>query len=247
MSAAAILECDIGNTRCKWRLVSNEGVLQQGSFRHQQGFASLTELQGLQRIRVACVAHAAVLDQFKQQMAVFQLPVEVAATAATLDTISNAYADPTRLGVDRWLAVVAAFHRQHGAALVIDAGSALTVDLINAEGSHLGGYIIPGIALMKASLLKDTGGVRFEPSDYSAGVALGCSTADGVNAGVMAAQTGAILTAVAESGRQVGQDFAILMTGGDAELIVKSLPAGLVNNIQLVPDLVLDGLQWVLP
>jgi type III pantothenate kinase len=247
MGAAVILECDIGNTRCKWRVVAGENILQRGSFRHQQGFGSLAELADLQRIRVACVAHAAVLEQFKQQLKVLGLPVEVAATAATLGDISNAYADPVRLGVDRWLAVVAAFHLQGGAALVIDAGSALTADLIDQQGRHLGGYILPGTALMKASLLADTGGVRFEKGDYSAGVVLGCSTAEAVNAGVMAAQIGAVLTAVSESGRQVQEDFAILLTGGDAELIAANLPAELAGKINHIPELVLDGLQWVLP
>lgn len=247
MTGATILECDIGNTYCKWRKVVGTQVLEQGCFPHLQGYGELGALVGVERIRVASVAGIDSIVQFKAQLQGLGVECEVAAPTARAGGVTNAYADPSRLGVDRWLALIAAYNRQSGAVLVLDAGSALTADLVDSSGCHLGGYILPGEKLMKACLLVETGGVRFESEEYTGGLALGCSTADAVNAGVLAAQVGSVMLAIDEAKRQIQQDFAILLTGGGAKMIAEHLADDVLAGIERVPDLVLDGLQWVLP
>lgn len=239
-----ILECDIGNTRCKWRLLKADlEVLGRDSFPHSAGFGSLSIPAGVERIRVASVASEAVMSGFYIQLRGCGIEPEIAVSSRSVAGVVNAYSEPERLGVDRWLAVVAASQRQRAAALVIDVGTALKADLVAADGRHLGGYIAPGAELMKASLQSGTGKVRFHDDGFKGGLALGCSTAEAVNAGVLSALVGSINVAVAEAGRRIPEGFAILLTGGGAETVRQYLQ----HEVEEVPDLVMDGLRWLLP
>jgi type III pantothenate kinase len=240
-----ILECDIGNSRCKWRSLAVDGsIVERGCFDHRDGFAGLPDLGSITRIRVASVAGDQVLQQFLTRLAGSTIEPEFAVSTVSAVGVTNAYAHAAgRLGVDRWLAVVAAYQRQQGAALVIDVGSALTVDLVAANGRHLGGYIVPGAELMMAALRAETGKVRFERCNEEVGLGFGCSTADAVHAGILASQIGTVRVAIAEANRQISTGFAILLTGGGAAAVASYLQDEVIE----VPDLVLDGLVWLLP
>lgn len=247
MTDSVILECDLGNTRCKWRTVCAGDVLQRGSFTHQQPGDDLLHLTGIQRIRISSVAKANILQQFIDHLAPLNVDCGIASASARVGRVTCAYSNPSRLGVDRWLAILAAYNKISGAVLVLDAGSALTADLVDTAGLHLGGYILPGLRLMQQSLLSDTGSVRFDESRRFSGLNFGESTLDGVQAGILSAQVGSILVAINEAERRIGSDFAILLTGGDAKLLGDHLPSALSERIVLVPELVLDGLKWALP
>ena len=247
MTKPVVLECDLGNTRCKWRVVCAGEVLQHGSFTHQQPSADFLGLSNIQRIRIASVAKADTLQQFIDRLAPLNVDCEIAKTSSQVGAVINAYSDPSRLGVDRWLAILAAYNKVSGAVLILDAGSALTADLVDHAGVHLGGYILPGLRLMQQSLLSDTGSVRFDANRPFSGVGFGESTLDAVQAGILSAQIGSILVAIDEAKRRIRRDFAILLTGGDAALLSDHLPGGLSEQIGLAPELVLDGLQWALP
>ncbi len=82
--------------------------------------------------------------------------VERITTRRVAAGVVNGYADPSLLGVDRWLAVIGAYQRVQGACVVADIGTAATVDVVAADGRHRGGYIVPGPQLMVASLLRGT-------------------------------------------------------------------------------------------
>lgn len=155
---------------------------------------------------------------------------EVASPASELG-VSNSYADPSRLGVDRWLAMLGAKVGQAEAYLIVDAGTALTMDLVAADGRHEGGYIVPGPRLMQSSLLTDTQRVRFSEGVEPTLVG-GCSTADCVSAGIWTSLVGAI-----EHVMSVHPDHKALITGGDAETLL-----GLGVDAQWRPHLVLEGL-----
>ncbi len=242
-----ILDCDIGNTRCKWRVLKGSEIVGQGSFLNSAGFTSLLELSGIERVRVSCVADAAVKREFEDALLGKQLSPEYAATSREVDGVVNAYQNFSVLGVDRWSAIVAAYHYVANTVLIIDAGSALTVDLVEGKGRHLGGYIIPGFSLMKTSLLSDTGGVRFDEAVSVKGLAFGCSTVDAVNAGVLSAQIGAIMLAIQEAERLAASGFPIILTGGDAGVVREHLANQTSAEMELLPNLVLDGLQRLLP
>ena len=83
-------------------------------------------------------------------------PPEFASSTDTAAGVRNGYSNPAQLGVDRWLAVIGAFHRHRDACCVVDAGTALTIDGVDATGQHLGGFIVPGPRLMVESLLTGT-------------------------------------------------------------------------------------------
>lgn len=242
-----ILECDIGNTRCKWRVLGEGAEETRGAFDCVDGFGGLPSLDGIRRVKVSSVAGSAVNEELTRTLASMKLEIEFARTSPLKAGVENAYANASKLGVDRWVAMIAGYNRCRGSVLVLDAGSALTVDLVAANGKHLGGYITPGIQLMKSSLLAETDGVQFDLHHHSSGTAFGADTANAVHAGVVAAQVGAIIVAIEEAGRQVSTDFAILLTGGDANVVYTNLPASISARVTLVPELVLDGLQWVLP
>lgn len=240
-----ILECDIGNTRCKWRRLSEAGeILSRGTFNHADGLVALPSLELVDRVRVACVASDKVKQQFNTVFDAAGVCVEYASSTQPVSGMVNAYGkQAAMLGVDRWLGLVAAYKKQQAAVLVIDAGTALKADLVAGDGRHLGGYIIPGVDLMKSSLMMGTGKVRFEHGKHLSGVRFGCSTADAVSAGILASQLGAVNVAIAEAKRQIPAGFAILVTGGGCVSIKEWLPDEVVE----VPELVLDGLRWLLP
>lgn len=150
--------------------------------------------------------------------------------------LRNSYAEPERLGVDRWLAMLGARERVAGRLCVVDAGSALTLDIVAADGRHEGGYIIPGRRLMERALLFDTGRVRFaEDAGYS--LEPGTSTAEAVRHGITAAQVGALRTVLA-AGDGSGEMFPVFCGGGAESLMSLAGVDGL-----LAPDLVFEGLE----
>lgn len=239
-----ILECDQGNTHCKWRLLADDVLVQRGIATSEDGFAGISPQLEVQRARVASVAaeseHQLLITKLKD----FGVVPEIASTQLQLAGVRNAYeAEYQKLGVDRWLALVAAYHHTGSAVLVLDAGTALTVDLVDGAGMHLGGYIVPGFQLMKASLLGDTGRVRFDKEARAGGLAFGCNTQSAVMAGLLAAQVGACRVAIQQAERRIPQEFAILVTGGFAETLLVHLP----QSAELRADLVLDGLSIALP
>ena len=242
-----ILECDIGNTRCKWRVLKDDTVVVRGKFLNEEGFESWFELENIERVKVCCVAKTSVRDELEAVLASKGLKPEYASTSQAVAGVVNAYENFSVLGIDRWSAIVAAYNHVANSVLVVDAGSALTIDLVEEAGRHFGGYIIPGFGLMKSSLLSDTGGVRFDEAVAAKGLAFGRSTVDAVNAGVLSAQAGAVLLAVQEAEQLVGAGFPIILTGGDAGLMREHLLARTTYEMKLMPDLVMDGLRWLLP
>ena len=139
------------------------------------------------------------------------------------------------MGVDRWLAMLGARRRCEGRLCVIDAGSATTIDLVDAAGQHEGGYIIPGPALMERALLLDTDRVRFaEEVGYS--LSPGRSTAEAVRHGVALAQVGAVTAVI---GKVEDVSPSLVFSGGAGETLMMLLDRG----GEYVPDLVFDGLE----
>ena len=240
-----IIDLDVGNTRLKWRSVDEQGkVLARGVQSSDNSFALLAEqLVAPQRIRVACVRDA----EFKQQLherikACWGLDAEFAKSMLQAAGVITAYALPENLGVDRWLTMLAAKARGQGACCIVDAGSALTVDLLRADGQHLGGYIVPGLAMQRGSLLERTAIRLPEPALWD-GSAPGASTSAAIHHGILS-MTVAWLIAISEPVLRSGG--TLYVTGGDAPLISTHLKARAVPH-ELIADLVLEGLAAALP
>jgi type III pantothenate kinase len=235
-----VLLLDIGNSAGKWLLVSSPEECRRGRGTLDQLPDQLVEDVG-EALSEATVLIASVAAPAQEQALAARLRdlgcrVWFARSRGELNGLINAYADPERMGVDRWLAMVAARRRCSGEFCVVDAGSALTIDLVAANGQHEGGYIIPGSALMERALFADTQRVRY---DAAAAPALdpGRSTAEAVSHGALLAQAGAVSLALAAV-RERGLNPQLFLCGGGAELLQSVLKDESVH----APDLVFEGL-----
>jgi type III pantothenate kinase len=150
--------------------------------------------------------------------------------------VMNGYEKPEKLGVDRWVSLIALREFARGPACVVDCGTALTFDVLDADGRHLGGLIAPGLAMMRRSLVRDTKGIR----DIDSGDSrfFGRSTAAAVKGGVLAACTGLIERSVREAVKELGQVPDLVLTGGDADVVADTLD----GPCTVVQDLILRGL-----
>ncbi|CAA0092834.1 Type III pantothenate kinase [Halioglobus japonicus] len=232
------LQLDVGNSSAKWRLVCGEAVLARGNYRPDDKASQAVLFkcaEQLDHIWVASVAASAAEDELSALLEQrWGIAPWFARTEAQTGSLLNSYADPTRMGVDRWLAMLGAWEREAGRLCVIDAGSALTIDIVSATGQHEGGYIIPGPSLMERALLLDTDRVRFE-EDVDFGLTPGESTAEAVRHGIALAQAGAVELALQQAG---SEPMTLLFSGGAGEILRQ-----LVQRSSLwAPDLVFEGL-----
>lgn len=237
-----MLWLDVGNTRIKWQLDTGAGTL-AGAAAHAGGDSLAAapiwqELTAGTPIWVACVASPALRQRIEQLAMQANCPqVRWAVSGATLGGVQNSYAEPSRLGVDRWLAMLAAWQERAEAALVIDAGSAITVDWVDGTGRHRGGHIVPGLSLLEQALRRGTAGVR-AAAIQAQSLAPGVSTDEAVNHGVLAMAAGYLRYVLTEA--WPGSEQArILLCGGDGPLLEPYLPRPAVWRANLV----LDGLR----
>ena len=240
-----MLFIDVGNTALKWRWI-DEGVIRQGDAVHHRDWASLPGLmdvdwQKLGRIEVASVAGREADGALAGALAtVSQVVPRFYYSRASDVGVVSAYSEPARLGVDRWLAVIEGWHR-YGAALIVDCGSALTLDAVDQAGMHKGGYIVPGLGMLERSLVQGTGSVRVDAGESADSLAPGRSTSEGVRHGVLRMTVAFITDAVVALREGLPDTAPVLLTGGDAARVARLLAFPAI----LAPDLVLDGLARV--
>jgi len=241
---------DIGNTRIKAALLGHEGLVQDHALAHQGMGVEQLQTQLLQRyesveaVWIANVAGAAIAARIAQAVkAQWQIDPVFVSTAAMHGTVRNAYPQPEKLGVDRWLCLLATHAMNTGAQvnLVVSVGTAMTLDAISEDGQHRGGLIVPGPHLMVDSLLKNTSDI----AAHSAGGQINNDSTDAffANNTLGAIHQGADRACVAlvESAfRHLGinESTKVIVTGGAAQRIAPLLGI----PFKEVPDLVLQGL-----
>jgi type III pantothenate kinase len=235
---------DIGNTRIKWALYDGKRLGQHGNAVHRGGVDAALQTfaralpRELTRVVVANVAGDALERALRA--AVGSRAVDFVATSAERFGVRCAYDEPQRLGVDRWVAVLAAYHRAAGAACVIDSGTAVTFDAVAADGAHLGGLILPGARLLASALDRNTSNIGATPAPAGApkGLALlGRDTATAVGHGAMLALAAARDRAVRTVAAALGAAPRVYLTGGDAA----PLREWLETKVEPRADLVLEG------
>ena len=241
----SVLVVDIGNTRIKWARLSGEHLERQRALEHS-GLARqdyqrriLRGPRGLSRIIVASVAGPRVERPFTAAARALGVVPEFVATARSAAGVTTRYTDPWRLGVDRFAAVIAAHHiaRARGAC-VIDVGTAMTIDLVDGQGVHHGGAIVPGPQLMVGSLLRSTSGIlRRARGDAGRGSLFAHNTRAAIEQGAAFAAAAAVDRAVAEAQQILKRVPLVMLTGGAAEQLQPLLRSSYVS----VPDLVLRG------
>lgn len=236
-----MLLLDVGNSRSKWALV------QDGLWKHQ-GVAGNTEWMSLQqalsalpqpeRILVSNVAGEAMEQRLRAVCAGWKCPLEFVTARFEQCGVRNGYEQPTRLGSDRWAALIAAWNQVQGACLVVNCGTATTIDALSDQGQFMGGLILPGVSLMQHSLATNTAQLmaeRGELRDFP------CNTADAIHSGMLRATLGAIRHQHDLLQALVGTAVLCLLGGGAADIVQPhlDLPSERKDN------LVLQGLQII--
>jgi type III pantothenate kinase len=241
----SMLLVDIGNTRIKWSVLRGDKLGRQKAMEHAGVTARDLERQlfatrGVTRVVAASVASV----RLNRLLAAAcrrktGLTCEFVASARNAAGLTTRYKEPWRLGVDRFMAVIAAYHiaRARGAC-VVDVGTAMTVDLVDPLGVHVGGAIIPGPELMVGSVLKNTAGIARRASGAALGKSMfALDTRAAIGQGARYAAAAVIDRAVSEAQRVLQRTPLVLLTGGAAVQIEPLLHCSYVS----VPDLVLRG------
>lgn len=243
-----ILDIDMGNTRLKWRIRNGQDKLAHGFLGIEEPLELLVDrLQPyLKEIKTVLVA-SVVGEQLRQKLEAWSISYlgvkpEFARAGTVCGKVRNGYGEPLSLGVDRWLMIIAAYYRVNGACIVVSCGTAVTVDLVGFDGKHLGGYIAPGLNLMRASLTSGTRQIKLDHPLDALNLSPGIATAEAVFSACAAMLTGLIDNGMKQM-RLSHQDCHVemILTGGDAEKLMSFYP-----QARLIPDLVLDGLAYAL-
>ncbi|MGE0371583.1 MAG: type III pantothenate kinase [Gammaproteobacteria bacterium] len=246
-----ILLVDAGNSRIKWAVLEKGGLHPGGAVPRHGGaegvdylatpWATLPRPRRLLIANVAGAKFAASFGAWTQRT--WGLDAEFVSVQAKGFGVTNGYTEPQRLGVDRWLALVAARRLVKGSVCVVDCGTALTLDVMERSGEHLGGLIIPGLGLMRRTLLEKTAGI--EPAMGNAPSQdipqLAQDTRGGVMRGTLYAAASVIERVVRDADEAVGGGMTCILTGGDAETLRPLLSA----DFRFEPELVLQGLAIV--
>ncbi len=241
-----ILLADIGNSRIKWgRLDAGEYSPGQSAEWSADRLEALLEVHWghlprpgtIWAANVAGPAAAEIMNRWCEGR--FGSEPRYATSSAELAGVTNSYAEPSKLGVDRLLAMAAARRRYGEAVCVVDCGTAVTVDLLDGQGVFRGGVIAPGSGLMRRALSRAT--YALPPSHAAASSVCALSTGDGIAAGCLLAVVAFIERIYREFSQVLGGAPACVVTGGEAPLILSRVALKCDHD----PDLVLRGLACV--
>ncbi len=239
--AVSVLAIDAGNTRVKWGVHDGSSWRATGAIATADAGALLEALRGAPPADTVIASNVAGPD--------VQAAIESACRAAHLAVafvrgereqlgVTNGYRDAAQLGSDRWVALVAAHHARGGHKLVVNAGTALTVDALTAEGRFLGGLIVAGPALMRRSLDRGTAALR---EAHGSVREFPDNTPDAIWSGAVLAGAGAVDRLAAAMKTHGNPPGLIIVSGGAAAEVAPSLSL----PFELHENLVLDGLQLI--
>ncbi|UTV99391.1 type III pantothenate kinase [Marinomonas rhizomae] len=222
-----VLIVDAGNTSIKFTAFEGEQVLwvERGdSCPTEYGFVpDVIYFASVRSKEQSALLHADIQAEFPQSE---WLTLTSQAIACG---VRNAYVEPERLGIDRWLGVIAAHHLMKSDVVVVDAGTAIKVDVVNKKGVHLGGYIAPGLAMMEGALLSQTARIRYEADEVVAGLGLPDSTARAVTEGCREMALGFL-----ERIHHCYPEYKWVVTGGDSQALLDFLGISLECQTNLV-------------
>ncbi len=247
---------DMGNSRIKWAWLDQTLGQDQiclkdtGSASYRE--SSLNQLGALnwsgwphpEQIIISSVAseeHSQQLQNWCVQH--WQVKPTCVSAVASQCGVRNAYVVVDELGCDRWVAMLGAHYLFHTDMCIIDCGTAMTVDFLDASGQHLGGYIIPGQSVMQQSLVHATDAITSGLGQHGVGdsVEPGRSTRECIERGVIMAAVGLIEKSIKEMQSRTGKSFSALFTGGNAEALFACFNQPTLHE----PNLVLVGLAQI--
>jgi type III pantothenate kinase len=244
----SFLAIDIGNTRLKW---SQYSAPHPGATLLAHGAEFLENIDKLAegpwaglappRHMLGCiVAGDAVKRRVHEQMELWDVAPQWVVASAAEAGLTNGYDHPTRLGADRWVAMVGARHRmlargQTQPMVVVMVGTAVTVEAIDAHGKFLGGLILPGHGIMLRALESGTAGLHVPTGEVRL---FPTNTSDALTSGGTYAIAGAVERMVQHVRQHCGMEPACYMTGGAGWKMAPSMSV----QFELVDNLIFDGL-----
>jgi type III pantothenate kinase len=240
---------DMGNSRMKWATVSGGALSQVNLLAYDDFISQLSSLwQSMdkpEQIVVSCVSEERYWQELGQLVKTFWgKTVQRIESPGQGYGVVNAYRQPRQLGSDRWAALVAAHAIYATDVCIVDCGTALTIDMLSADGQHQGGVIVPGARIMQDSLLTNTAAISqsIEPApDDSGKVFWGQDTQSGIIKGSWLALAGAVEKVIVENVKRQSAGVTCVLCGGDAGQLSEYLSMDVV----LEPELVLKGLAVI--
>jgi type III pantothenate kinase len=230
----SILAIDAGNTRIKWGLYVSGRWLAQGWTATAQPHldSQLGKLPAPKKIIVSNVAGGDAAQAIENVCAIWKMSPHIVQARPDQCGVRNGYATPQQLGSDRWAALIAARHSYPARdVLVVQIGTAVTIDTLGADGSFRGGLILPGLSLMLDALARNTAGLTRQDGKLALHPD---NTADAMFSGAALAIVGAIEHAF----RQLETQPMCLLSGGDMDILLPLLNI----PVQQADNLVLEGL-----
>lgn len=244
-----ILAIDAGNSRTKWGVFDEAGnMLSHGAIPNKalSGMPVPEVWHGCERAVISNVGGEGVAECLKGLLGPLAVSALWLKAEAEACGVLNSYQAPERLGTDRWAAVIAAWHQYRAPCIVVNAGTAMTVDALGVGdeggGIFLGGLIVPGLRLMEESLISKTadishmdGKVQYFPTN----------TGDAVLTGALSAMAGAVNSMEVKLEHHTGQTPRCIVSGGDGSLLQDMLVRFRIKQLAVEENLVLQGL-WLL-
>lgn len=228
---------DAGNTRIKSALLADGKYLPLATLETRLAHLLVEQIMQLQEaiaeVWVSNVAGAEVARDIQTVCQSRGWTVKFISAQTQQCGVRNGYTSPAQLGCDRWAALIAAWHCCGQSTLVVNCGTATTIDALSDSGEFLGGLILPGITLMQKSLLANTAQLQQETGQYAA---FPTQTADAIVSGALQATCGAIERQYALLG---DSRAPILLSGGAAQMLRSLLTLPVIS----MEDLVLQGLK----
>lgn len=230
---------DLGNSRAKWMWTCGQRIdPERTGSGDPDALASACRASDAPRpdaVLIASVAGAALTRKVEEVgRACWGIDAQRLQSRAEQGGVRNAYDEPARLGVDRWLAIVGAV-AAHGAPLIVwDVGTAATLDAVDADGRHLGGWIVPGPSTMLKSLRRWTRLPAPEALENTGAMEPGQSTSECISRGVVAAQLGALTEMTRALSKGGAAKPRLVISGGAAGMLLPSLELAHVHDPWLV-------------
>lgn len=233
----SVLLLDAGNTRLKWALVDQDRWLSHGTVNYDALRQGQAPLPSATRIRACNVAGPDIATLLQ---AAAPIDIEWLGATAMQAGVTNGYRSAQQLGADRWAALIAVRGLTQQDAIVVMAGTALTVDALRADGQFVGGVIVPGFSLMRAALARGTADLGLPDGDV---VDFPQATGEAIVNGALVALAGAVQVQHQRLSALSGRRPEIWLSGGDASTLQPVLTALLGDTVHSVDNLVLRGLH----
>ncbi|MDQ3197240.1 MAG: type III pantothenate kinase [Pseudomonadota bacterium] len=231
-----ILAIDAGNSRIKWGLHNDIDWIASGRAGDVAELATAwAALPAPERIMIVNVAGERVRAGLLGAVAHWRVPPTWVNSSILAFGVRNSYENPGQLGADRWAALIGARHRLRDACLVVNAGTALTIDALSDDGVFIGGIIVPGYTLMRQALAVNTAALALQSGEFAH---FPLNTGDAIASGAVQAMAGAVQQMAQEASIVWGRKPVCILSGGDAA----TLRPHLNLKLKLVDNLVLEGL-----